>query len=117
MTPDPPSFEEAVALLRSASSLEYEEGYHALQGSFLVENLDKIIHLMTEEVDPEIRGRFVELLGDSKQARVLYLLELELSHPHQCVRHWALHALTYLGLPEAEELVQTHLRKRPGDAT
>lgn len=109
-------FKEAVENLRSSDSLRYDEGYHTLQGKLLTQHLDELIELATNEVDPVIRGRFVELLGESDDPVVLPILARELCSDHAEVRYWALRALDGLGTADASRLADAHRADHPEDA-
>jgi HEAT repeat protein len=109
-------FHHAIECLRSADSLLYDEGYDTLQGEFLRRHLDAVIELWRKEIDPVVRGRLIELLGDSGEPRVIPLLESELASVEDEVRRWALHALDSVATPEAQALAASHRTKHPEDA-
>jgi hypothetical protein len=108
-------FHYAIECLRSPDSLLYDEGYHTLQGEFLRQHLDAVIELWRSETDPVMRGRLMELLGDSAEPRVVPLLESELASDEAEVRRWALHALDRVATPEAQALASSHRTKHPED--
>lgn len=99
-------------MVRSSNSVTYEEGYHAMQ-AYLVEHLDDLIALMLAEQDPNMRGRFVELLGDSRVAKVIPLLCDELENPNREVRMWAYNALENIEHPDAERAIQEFRVRHP----
>ncbi|MGC4071721.1 MAG: HEAT repeat domain-containing protein [Nibricoccus sp.] len=109
-------FQQALAGLRSTDSLTYEESYHTLQGDFLSKHLDEVIDVLKKEADPEIRGRLVELVGDSKEERVVPILKAELDHATVEIRRWALHALGCVDSPSAREISRLHIQQHPEDA-
>jgi HEAT repeat protein len=109
-------FHHAIECLRSTNSLLYDEGYHTLQGEFLLRHLDAVIDLWRKETDHAVRGRLIELLGDSGEPRVIPLLESELASQEDEVRRWALHALDCVATPEAQALAASHRTKYPEDA-
>jgi HEAT repeat protein len=108
-------FHHAVECLRSPDSLLYDEGYNLLQGNFLRRHLDALIELMAKEADPVIRGRFIELLGDSGEPRVIPLLESELGSGDDEIRRWALHALDCVATPVAKALALSYRTLHPED--
>jgi HEAT repeat protein len=112
----PDAFKDAVDNLRSSDSLRYDEGYHMLQGEFLTRHLDAVIELASKETDTVVRGRFIELLGDSHEPRVIPVLAEELRSPHADVRRWTLHALDCLDTPEACQLAAEHRSQHPRDS-
>jgi hypothetical protein len=109
-------FQYAIECLRSPDSLLYDEGYHTLQGEFLRKYLDAVIELWKKETDPVLRGRLIELLGDSGEPRVVPLLESELASKEDEVRFWALHALDGVGTPDAQAMAESHRTRHPEDA-
>jgi hypothetical protein len=112
MPEDQPSFSDCIAMLRSRDPLTYEDGYHWLQ-SRLGEHLDDLIALTLQETDPAMRGKFVELLGDSKDPRALPHLQRELTHPERGVRMWAYQGLLYFESDEAARLAEAFARDNP----
>ena len=111
----PEKFQHAIECLCSADSVRYDEGYHTLKGEFLGQHLDAVIELWKREVDPVLRGRLAELLGDSGEARVIALLESDLGSEHFEVRWWTLHALWCFDTVEARAIVASHLIRHPED--
>ena len=87
-------FNEAIALLRSKDSMTFEEGFHWLIG-FVDEYLDQITALMKDELNPDLRGKFIEVLGYSDDERVIPVLAEELNSEHRDVRFWAHSQLEY----------------------
>jgi hypothetical protein len=109
-----PEFNECVEMLRSADSIIYEEGYHWLKG-YLCDHIDELMQLMLDEADPEMRSKFVELVGNSKDPKVIRLLEAELQNPHSQVRSWAYSSLRYFENPEAERLAEEFRKEHPNE--
>lgn len=89
----PEQFDEAIRMLRSADSMVYEEGYLWLQGDNLSAYLPQIAKLLESETDPNMRGKFVELVGDADDPEYFPLLIRELSHESREVRLWAYNQL------------------------
>ena len=92
MTPE--QFDEAIRLLRSPDPMTYEEGYHWLQGDNLKQHIQRIAELLETEVDPNMRAKFVELVGDADLPEYVPLLVRELSGECREVRSWAYNMLS-----------------------
>ena len=101
-------------MLRSADHMTYEDGYHWLQG-YLDKYFDELIQLMLNEENPDMRGKFVELVGDSKNPKALPFLEAELKNPHREVRSWAYNSLCYFENSEAEKLAAKFKEENPNE--
>jgi len=63
-------FKEAIKMLRSKDSMTYEESYHWLIGC-VDQYRDELISLMKAEIDPDMRGKFIELVGDCSDEKVV----------------------------------------------
>ncbi len=94
--------------------MTYEDGYHWLQG-YLDKYVGEIVQLMLNEKDPDMRAKFVELLGDSKDPEVIPIIEAELKSPHREVRFWAYNSLCYFENAEAERLAQKFKVENPDE--
>lgn len=101
-------------MLRSPDSATYEEGYHWLQGR-LEDHLNDLVELMLEENDPNVRSRFVELVGNSKNPKVIPLLETELKSSYSEVRSWAYSSLLYFENPEAARIAEIFRKENPDE--
>ena len=108
MTPE--QFDEAIRMLRSPDSMTYEDGYQWLQGDNLSRYLQQIVELLRAETDPEMRGRFVELVGDADLPENIPLLVQEMSHESRNVRCWAYNELS-LSEHESARLYAEQYRK------
>lgn len=73
--------------------MTYEEGYQWLQGDNLIRYLPRIVELLQSEVDPDMRSKLVELVGDADVHEYIPILVEELSHPTREVRFWAYNQL------------------------
>ena len=111
---DEMNFKECVEMIRSKDSMTYEDGYHWLQGH-LDNHLDDLILLMQRENDPSMRGRFLELIGDSKNPTVIPVLEVELRNESSEVRSWAYSSLCYFENPVAESLAMKFRAENPDE--
>ena len=111
---DKPEFNECIEMLRSANPMTYEDGYHWLQG-YLDKYIDELIQLMLNEEKSEMRGKFVELVGNSKNPKVIPFLEAELRNPHREVRSWAYSSLRYFENPQAEKLAEKFKEENPNE--
>jgi HEAT repeat protein len=100
-----PSFEECVQMIRSNNHGIYEDGYHWIQ-DYLSQHIDDIIELMQREENPDLRAKFVELLGDSENPKVIPYLEQELEHSEREVRYWAYLVLEHFGRPETSKIAE-----------
>ena len=86
---DRPPLRILLESLRSENDGEYEKAYHWLQGRFLLEHIDRIIELHSTEADPDMRAKYLELIGDADRPQDLHILQSELTHPSRVVRFWA----------------------------
>ncbi len=107
-------FKEAILLLRSKDAMTYEEGYHWLLGN-VDEHFDQIVSLMQTESNIDMRGKFIELLGDSSNEKVISVLEKELTSPHRDVRFWAHSQLGYLENAKAQEIATRYKKEYPNE--
>ena len=89
-----PDFHQCITMLRSPDPMTYEDGYQWMQG-YLSDYIDELISLMKSESVPDIRAKFVELIGDSQLQAAIPVLEEELKSPHSEVRQWAYSSLQY----------------------
>ncbi len=107
-------FEEGVDMLRSKDSMIYEEGYH-----WILSDVDtfceNIMALMCSEADPQMRSKFIELLGDCSSKKVIPVLEAELLSAHRDVRFWAHSQLEYSEDSEANEIAKKYKENNPNE--
>jgi HEAT repeats len=101
-------------MLRSRDAMTYEDGYQWLQG-YLHDHLDEILRLMETEPDPINRSRLVELVGDSKNPRIIPNLQEELKHPNREVRMWAFNSLTHFEDSTATAIAAEFQRDNPDE--
>ena len=107
-------FKEAIGLLRSKDPMTFEEGFHWLIG-FVDEYLDQITGLMKNELNPDLRGKFIEVLGYCNDERVIPILAAELTSEHRIVRFWAHSQLGYIENPNAEEIARKYKVENPDE--
>ena len=107
-------FDEAIDMLRSADSMTYEDAYHWFLGN-VDDHLEKLVSLMKAEADPGMRGKFIELLGDSSSKKVIPILEAELKSSNRDVRFWAHSQLEYSEHPEANEIAKKYREEHPDE--
>ncbi len=111
---DKPEFNECIEMLRSTDPMTYEDGYHWLQG-YLDKYIDELIQLVLNEENPDMRAKFVELVGNSKIPKVIPLLEAELKNTHREVRSWAYNSLCYFENSQAEKLAEKFKEENPDE--
>ena len=111
---DKPEFNECIKMLRSTDPMTYEDGYQWLQG-YLDKYIDELIQLMLNEENPDMRARFVELAGNSKNPKVIPFLAAELENPQREVRSWAYSSLCYFENNEAEKLAAKFKEENPDE--
>lgn len=109
-----PGFDKCVEMIRSSDPSTYEDGYQWLQGC-LNDYIDELAQLMLRETDPNMRSKFVELVGNSKNPRVIPLLEAELKSPHSEVRGWAYSSLCYFENSEAKRIAENFRIEHPNE--
>ena len=63
--PGRPPLDVLLTRLRSSNDGEYEDAYHWHQGGVLLEHVDRIIELHAVEDDPDIRAKYLKLIGDA----------------------------------------------------
>ena len=108
MTETSPDFQQCIEWLRSKDALTFEGGYHALLPR-VREFRDELVQLLQVEEDPRMRGRFVELLGETEDASLVGILRAELEAGTPEVVQWTLTALERIGHQQfAEEYRQLH---------
>lgn len=113
MTPE--QFDKAIQMLRSADSMTYEDGYHWLQGHNLIKYLPQIVGLLQSEVDPDMRAKFVELVGDADLPEHIPLLVQELSHETREVRFWAYNQLSLSENETAKAHAEKYRQSHPDE--
>ncbi len=91
-----PRFEQIVEWIRSTDPMTYEGGYFALLGH-VDQHKDELLTLMRAETNPNIRGKFIELLGESHDPAIIPVLTSELANGDDEVKSWALSALENFG--------------------
>ena len=101
-------------MLRSTDPMTYEDGYHWLQG-YLDSYIDDLCQLMLDETDPQMRAKFVELIGDSKNPKIIPLLAKELDNSSEEVRSWAYSSLCYFGNQNAENIAKAFRESHPDE--
>jgi len=68
---------------------------------------------MQTEQDPRTRAKFIELLGEAKDHKIIPLLKKELAHAHREVRYWAVLSLEFSGFSEAEQMAHEYKQQHP----
>jgi HEAT repeat protein len=106
--------DELLAELRSPDPETFEGAYACLR-PIAAEIVPMLLKGLSGAADPYERGKFVELLGHSKNKTAVPALELELAHPDQDVRQWAVTALREIASPEAQVLVADYERTHPSE--
>ena len=107
-------FNEAIDLLRSKDPMTFEEGFHWLIG-FVDEYLDQITALMKDELNPDLRGKFIEVLGYSDDERVIPVLAAELNSQYRDVRFWAHSQLEYFENSKAIQIANKYKIEHPDE--
>ena len=107
-------FSESIEMLRSRDPMVYEDGFHWLIGHCDA-YIDELIELMVAEAKPSIRGKFVEVIGHSRNEKVIPFLEEELKHENSEVRSWAYSALCYFENITAEKIALEFKKNNPNE--
>jgi HEAT repeat protein len=89
-----------------------EEAYFALAGK-AHEIVPELLAELRKATDAFTRGKFIELLGDSRRPQVTLVLAAELRHEDQSVRQWAVSALREIGTPIALAFVTEYEQAHP----
>lgn len=113
MTPE--QFNEAIQMLRSTDPMTYEDGYHWLQGDNLIQYAPQIVEILLSEDDPNIRAKFVELVGDADLPEHIPLLVQELSHTAHEVRSWAYNQLSLSEHESARAQAERYRQSHPDE--
>ena len=113
-TPEFPGFKKCIEMLKSPDAWTYEDGYHWLEPR-ANEFLDQLIEMMTAANNSDFRAKLIELIGDSKNPRIIPYLQAELSHSDIEVRRWAFNGLKNLRDAQADIYVQDYRVKHPED--
>lgn len=111
----PKQFNEAIQMIRSSDPMTYEEGYHSLQGDNLIQYVSQIAEILQGEVDPIVRAKLVELVGNADLPEHIPLLVQELSHASREVRLWAYNQLSLSEHESARAHADSHRRSHPGE--
>ena len=103
-----PDFRQCIEWLRSDDALTFEDGYHALLPR-VREFRDELVRLLLVEPEPQMRARFIELLGETEDPSLVEVLRAELEDGKSDVIPWALTALERIGSRHiADEYRQNH---------
>jgi len=103
---------EAVEWLRSDDSSIYEDGYHSISGH-VDSVLDALLSLAFDESDSFMRGRFLELIGESTNSKAIEFLTSELNSSDKEIRKWAYSSLAYSESKQANIIAQKHSKENP----
>ena len=112
---DRPPLDVLLTRLRSSNDGEYKDAYNWLQGGFLLEHVDRIIELHAVEDDPDMRAKYLELIGDADRMEDIGILTSELSHQSKVVRFWAHLQLKHSEHPEARAAAADRRTRIPDD--
>ena len=98
--------------IRSRDPETYESAYDLLRP--VARNwFRSFLRSLRTASDAFTRGKFIELLGHSRSARVVPTLAAELGNTDQNVRQWAVTALREVATPDALNLVHEYERVHP----
>ena len=111
----PKEFEEALGMMKSSDAMTFEDGYHHIMAN-VEQVVDQLIEVMLQEKDPKVRGRLVELIGESSDPKIIPILAKELSHPSEDVRSWAYGKLKHSKHAEAVRIAEEHEREHPDES-
>ena len=107
-------FSESIEMLRSKDSMTYEDGFYWLIGHCDT-YIDELIKLMIAEGKSSMRGKFVEIIGHSRNEKVIPVLKEELKHEHSEVRAWAYSALYHFENAIAEKIALEFKKSNPNE--
>lgn len=111
---DKAKFDRLIEQFCSDDDGEYENAYLALVDNVDAYN-DEILARMLAEEDPVLRGKFLEILGNTKNADLIPIFAQELKSPHDEVRMWAFFQLNRIDDDQARELLQDYISANPDD--
>jgi len=115
------SLEDCVEQLGSTDAEVFEEASSTLRAK-IGDLKQDVLRSMQNEVDPQIRGALLEILGESRDPAFIQHLEKELDSDSAEVRFWAFVGLQRIGTREALAVANTYevregrRRKRPAEA-
>lgn len=107
-------FLECVEMLRSSDPMTFEDGYDWIQG-YLNDYIDELIELMLSENDSGMRGKYIELLGDSLNPKVIEVLSGELKNDDREVRSWAFEALKKFDDQQSRQVIHDFIKSNPSE--
>ena len=107
-------FEVCIKMIRSKDSMTYEEGYSWIQ-EHINSYFPEIVQLMKNEQDPDLRAKFVEIIGDSMNEKSIPILSQELKHPDYGVRCWAWNSLNTMNMRFAQEIADSYKAQNPNE--
>jgi len=101
---DEPTFEQALAWMRSSDPEVQEDGFYFAQ-RVAAAHVDELIEAFAAESDRGLRCWLLELLGDAKSERAYDLFAAQLQSPDESLQFWAMQGLNALDTPEALRLL------------
>ena len=111
----PAEFDSAIKMLRSTDSMTYENGYQWLRCPNLTRYVHQIVKLLQSEADPQMRAKFVEIVGNADRAEYIPILVEHLSHDCSDVRFWAYSGLLLSEHKEANTHAAHHHQTHPDE--
>ncbi len=103
-----------ITSIRSRDALEYE-GAHLVLAPRAREVVPRLLEELQRSSDAYTRGKFVELLGESRDPSTVPDLIRELSHSDQNVRQWAVTALRMVATKEALDAADAYEAAHPAE--
>ena len=104
--------QKSIEKIKSQDHMTYEDGFHEVM-PIVSSHKNLIIDTMLAEKNPEIRARFIELIGLCKDSTLISLLKKELKSQHDDVINWALTALEMIDCKESIEITKAYRKSNP----
>ena len=109
---DRAQLDQAIEWLRSDDSSIYEDGYYSISGH-VDSVLDNLLSLASVESDGLMRGKFLELIGESINPKAIEFLISELNSSDIKIREWAYLSLANSESKQANIVAKNHAQKNP----
>ena len=104
--------QKCIDKIKSNDHMTYEDGFHEMI-PIVLDHKNLIIDTMLSENDPEIRARFIELIGLCKDPTLIPLLKNELESQDDEVINWTLTALEIIDCRESIQIAKSYRINNP----
>ncbi|WP_237068443.1 HEAT repeat domain-containing protein [Microbulbifer guangxiensis] len=109
-----PQFDTWIDWLNSSNWRTFEDGFQCLMQS-IDQHVEFIVPLMLKEESPDMRAKYIELIGYASGKKYIPLLADELKSTHRDVRAWAYVMLHDKEFVEAKAIVASFELEHPNE--